>query len=56
MNTTVYSTHKFEEHYLIQANNNKHQLILLDVRLTEETAVLAKGHWRRKYRIAFGWF
>ena len=43
MNTTVYSTHKFEEHYLIQANNNKHQLILLDVRLTEETAVLAKG-------------
>ena len=43
MDTTVYSTHKFEAPYLIQANDNKHQLKLLDVRLTEETAVLAEG-------------
>jgi D-lactate dehydrogenase len=43
MKTTIYSTHKFEEPYIIKANNGKHQLKLLEIRLTEETAVLAKG-------------
>ena len=43
MKTTVFSTHKFEEPYLVKANNDKHQLKLLESRLTEETAILAMG-------------
>tara|TARA_R110002049_G_scaffold218843_1_gene390474 strand:+ start:11181 stop:11774 length:594 start_codon:yes stop_codon:yes gene_type:complete len=43
MKTTVFSTHKFEDHHLISANNGKHKLNLLKVRLTENTASLAEG-------------
>ncbi|GMN05580.1 2-hydroxyacid dehydrogenase [Croceitalea sp. MTPC5] len=43
MKTTAFSTHKFEEPYLVKANNGKHHLKLLESRLTEETAILAKG-------------
>tara|TARA_R110002051_G_scaffold177368_2_gene247265 strand:- start:4611 stop:5606 length:996 start_codon:yes stop_codon:yes gene_type:complete len=43
MKTTVFSTHKFEEPYLVKANNDKHQLKLLESRLTKETAILATG-------------
>ncbi|MDT0691412.1 2-hydroxyacid dehydrogenase [Salegentibacter sp. F188] len=43
MKTTVFSTHKFEEPYLVKANNGTHQLKLLESRLTEETAILATG-------------
>ena len=43
MKTTVFSTHKFEESYLTSANDNKHELMLLEVRLSEHTAALAKG-------------
>jgi D-lactate dehydrogenase len=43
MKTTIFSTHKFEEPYLIKANNSRHELKLLESRLTEETAVLATG-------------
>tara|TARA_R110000751_G_scaffold96192_3_gene187721 strand:- start:872 stop:1885 length:1014 start_codon:yes stop_codon:yes gene_type:complete len=43
MKTTIFSTHKFEEPYLVKANNGAHQLKLLESRLTEETAVLATG-------------
>ena len=43
MKTTVFSTHKFEEPYLVKANDGKHQLKLLESRLTEETAILATG-------------
>ncbi|CAG2533131.1 D-lactate dehydrogenase [Maribacter dokdonensis] len=43
MKTTIFSTHKFEEPYLVKANNGKHQLKLLESRLTEETAILATG-------------
>ena len=43
MKTTIFSTHKFEEQYLIKANNGKHQLKLLENRLTEDTAILATG-------------
>ena len=43
MKTTIYSTHKFEEPYLLKANDGKHQLKLLESRLTEETAILATG-------------
>lgn len=43
MKTTIFSTHKFEEPYLIKANNSRHELKLLESRLTEETAILATG-------------
>lgn len=43
MKTTIFSTHKFEEPYLVKANNDKHHLKLLESRLTEETAILAAG-------------
>ncbi|WP_178987109.1 2-hydroxyacid dehydrogenase [Winogradskyella schleiferi] len=43
MKTTVFSTHKFEEPYLVKANDGKHQLKLLESRLTQETAILATG-------------
>jgi len=43
MKTTIFSTHKFEESYLLKANDDKHQLKLLESRLTEETAILATG-------------
>lgn len=43
MKTTVFSVHKFEEAYLISANNGKHELNLLELRLTENTASMAKG-------------
>lgn len=43
MKTTIFSTHKFEEPYLLKANNSKHQLKLLESRLNKETAILAKG-------------
>ncbi len=43
MKTTVFSTHKFEEPYLVGANNSKHELNLLEVRLSENTVSLAQG-------------
>lgn len=43
MKTTVFSTHKFEEPHLVAANKGKHELNLLDVRLTEITVSLAQG-------------
>ena len=43
MKTTIFSTHKFEEPYLVKANNGRHQLKLLESRLSIETAILAKG-------------
>lgn len=42
MDTVIYSTHKFEKETLLKANNGKHNLRLLDVPLTGETAYLAK--------------
>ncbi|MGB3345148.1 MAG: hypothetical protein WBA61_14665 [Aequorivita sp.] len=43
MKTSIFSAHKFEEPYLVKANNNKHQLKLIESRLTGETVVLATG-------------
>ena len=43
MKTTVFSTHKFEESYLTSTNDGKHELKLLEVRLSEHTVPLAKG-------------
>ena len=43
MKTTIYSTHKFDRPSLQKANDDKHDIQWLDVRLTAETAALAKG-------------
>lgn len=43
MKTTIYSVHKFDKQYLLTANNGKHQLKILEFRLTAETAALAAG-------------
>ena len=42
MDTVIYSTHKFEKEYVLKANAGSHNLRLLDVPLTGETAYLAK--------------
>jgi len=44
MKTIIYSTHKFEKQYIIDANKDKHQLKMLEVSLSKETALLAKGY------------
>jgi D-lactate dehydrogenase len=43
METTIFSTHKFEEPLLLFANKGKHELKLLEVGLTQRTASLAQG-------------
>ncbi|MDZ4747571.1 MAG: 2-hydroxyacid dehydrogenase [Bacteroidota bacterium] len=43
MKTVVYSAHKFEQEYLVKANNHHHELIMLEVPLTEHTVSLAAG-------------
>ena len=39
MKTTVFSTHKFEEPYLVKANNDVHQLKVLENNLTTDSAL-----------------
>lgn len=43
MKVAVYSFHKFEKEYLTNSNISKHELKLLDTRLTFQTAQLAEG-------------
>lgn len=43
MDVMVYSTHKFEKEFLLMANQERHNLKFLDVRLNETTANLAKA-------------
>ncbi|HTN47220.1 MAG TPA: 2-hydroxyacid dehydrogenase [Flavipsychrobacter sp.] len=43
MKTAIYSVHKFERDYLLQANNSRHELILLEETLTVSTVKLAAG-------------
>jgi D-lactate dehydrogenase len=43
MKVAIFSTHKFDKDYLLQANNNAHDLIFLETRLTVNTASLATG-------------
>ncbi len=43
MRTAVYSTHKFERDFLIRANDNKHDLLFLETRLTRSSTPLAQG-------------
>jgi D-lactate dehydrogenase len=41
MRTAVFSIHKFEKEYLLQANAGKHELVPIEARLSETTASLA---------------
>jgi len=43
MKTAVFSIHKFEKEYLMQANAEKHNLVLIEARLSETSAALAEG-------------
>lgn len=43
MKVAVFSTHKFEKEYLIAENANKHDLILIESRLSADTVSLANG-------------
>ncbi len=43
MKTAVFSLHKFEKRFLEQANQDRHELIFFDTRLTQHTASFAKG-------------
>lgn len=43
MKTAVFDTHKFDRDSLVAANSEKHELVFLETRLTEQTALLAAG-------------
>src|SRR5687768_4344392 len=43
MDVTVYSTHKFEKEFIIEANAGKHNLKFVDVQLNASTAYLAQN-------------
>ena len=43
MKVAVYSTHKFEKEYLIRANNEKHDLLLIETQLSLATTAMAEG-------------
>ena len=43
MKAAVYSIHQFEKPYLLEANDGKHELVLIDARLSETTTSLADG-------------
>ena len=43
MKTAVYSAHKFEKEYLLHANQGRHELLMLDITLSEDSAHLATG-------------
>ena len=43
MKVAVYDTHRFDREALEFANNGKHDLHFLELRLTESTALLAQG-------------
>ena len=43
MKVAVFSIHNFEKDYLLKANGGKHELVLLETRLSETSAPLAHG-------------
>ena len=43
MKTALYSNHGFEKNYLLNANNGRHELIILEPSLNLQTASLAEG-------------
>ena len=44
MKTILFSVHRFEMPYLLEANQGRHALTILDTSLSETTAKLAEGH------------
>jgi D-lactate dehydrogenase len=44
MKTAVFSSRRFEKPFLEQANDKKHELLFIDTRLTQETAMFANGY------------
>ncbi|MGE3757209.1 MAG: 2-hydroxyacid dehydrogenase [Pseudobdellovibrionaceae bacterium] len=42
MKVAVFDTHKFDKHALTEANSDKHELLFLETRLNEKTALLAQ--------------
>lgn len=43
MKTAIFSSHSFGKSFLQKANTNNHELLFLETRLNEQTAILAKG-------------
>lgn len=43
MKTAIFSTHSFEKSFLQKANTNNHELLFLETKLNERTAIIAKG-------------
>lgn len=43
MQTAIFSTHQFEKNYLLSANNDNHELVFFEEKLSVKTAILAKG-------------
>ena len=43
MKTAVFSFHKFEKHFIEEANQDRHELLFFDTRLTQHTAPFSKG-------------
>src|SRR6188768_2075073 len=43
MKVAVFSLHNFEKEYLLKANADRHELVLIPVALSESTAALASG-------------
>ena len=43
MKVAIYSTHDFEKDYLLNANKEKHHFVFIENRLSESSAILAKG-------------
>jgi len=43
MKVALYSIHKFEKEYLLKANGEKHDLILIEARLDDTSVVLSNG-------------
>jgi len=43
MKTAIYSAHKFEREYFKEANNDKHELVMIEEALSENTVQMAAG-------------
>jgi len=43
MKTAIYSIHKFEKEYLLTANAERHEFVLIEARLSETSVTLADG-------------
>ena len=61
MKVAIYSIHKFEKEYLLSANSNKHDLVLIESRLSKSILTCAawatpnelRSHIKKYLRIHF---